>query len=394
MRKMQNKKPRTEDREQNVLSALIEIYLEEGSPVSSQKLQQKSFSSLNTSTLRGYLARLEKQGFIEQKHTSGGRCPTRKGLQWYIQLQLQQVRTDDIETTPAIEKLFLYESNEPSCYLQESLEKLSQLTECAIALSAPRFAHNEITAVNVMQVDDSRYVYAFVTRFGTVHTHTLFIEHSQGKVNTQAIAMYLQTRLNEQTRPQLNKTEEKVALRIYRELALKHLSTVTGTHKEDIYTTGLSQLLRYSIFTQKKELLLDAFHLWEDHALLRKYMRDYDSGHPLSYRLGADLNTYGKDLSGCLLIIVPYHIGLQQAGSLLLLGPELLAYKKLFNLLLQTARCIGLALNKSIELFHIPLYENEAQGALSTIIKYQLPDLKTQLQLGSSTAKEIDHHET
>lgn len=393
MRNIQNKHPKTEDREREVLSALIEIYLAEGGPVSSQKLQKTIFSDLNASTLRGYLARLEKQGFVEQKHTSGGRSPTKKGLQWYIQLQLQKLDTKEIEVTAEIEQLFLYESDDPSCYLQESLEKLSQLTQCATALSAPRFAHNEITSVNVMQIDAHRFVYAFVTRFGTIHTHTLFIEHSPDNVNTKAVASYLQARLNEQTRPQLNNTEEKVAVRIYRELALKHISTVAGTQKEEIYTTGLSQLLRYNVFTQK-ELLVDSFNLWEDHVLLRKYMRDYNSGYALSYRFGADLTDNGQNLSGSLLIIVPYYIGLQQAGSLALLGPEQLAYKTLFPLLLQAAHCIGSALNKSIELFHIPLYEEETEGTLSTMIKYQLPDLKTQLKLGSSIEMEVDQNDT
>jgi heat-inducible transcriptional repressor len=70
------------DRQQNVLSAIVEQYAEVASPVGSSLLA-KAFK-VSSATIRADMAELERHGFITQPHTSAGRIPTDKGYRFYV----------------------------------------------------------------------------------------------------------------------------------------------------------------------------------------------------------------------------------------------------------------------------------------------------------------------
>lgn len=70
------------DRQQRILQAIVEQYAEVASPVGSSLLA-KVFS-VSSATVRSEMAELEKQGLIQQPHTSAGRIPTDKGYRFYV----------------------------------------------------------------------------------------------------------------------------------------------------------------------------------------------------------------------------------------------------------------------------------------------------------------------
>ncbi len=72
------------ERQQNILSAIVEQYAEVASPVGSSLLA-KAFK-VSSATVRAEMAELERQGFITQPHTSAGRVPTDKGYRFYVNI--------------------------------------------------------------------------------------------------------------------------------------------------------------------------------------------------------------------------------------------------------------------------------------------------------------------
>jgi heat-inducible transcriptional repressor len=72
------------DRQQSILSAIVEQYAEVASPVGSSLLA-KAFK-VSSATIRAEMAELERQGFITQPHTSAGRIPTDKGYRFYVNI--------------------------------------------------------------------------------------------------------------------------------------------------------------------------------------------------------------------------------------------------------------------------------------------------------------------
>src|SRR5271154_1378291 len=70
------------ERQQKVLSAIVDQYAEVASPGGSN-LMAKLFS-VSSATIRAEMAELERLGFITQPHTSAGRIPTDKGYRFYV----------------------------------------------------------------------------------------------------------------------------------------------------------------------------------------------------------------------------------------------------------------------------------------------------------------------
>ncbi len=69
-------------RQQQILSAIIEQYAEVASPVGSSLLAK--LFGVSSATIRTEMAELERMGYISQPHTSAGRVPTDKGYRLYV----------------------------------------------------------------------------------------------------------------------------------------------------------------------------------------------------------------------------------------------------------------------------------------------------------------------
>ncbi len=70
------------ERQQQILSSIIEEYAEVASPVGSNLLAK--LFSVSSATIRAEMAELEHLGYIMQPHTSAGRVPTDKGYRYYV----------------------------------------------------------------------------------------------------------------------------------------------------------------------------------------------------------------------------------------------------------------------------------------------------------------------
>ncbi|PYF43746.1 heat-inducible transcriptional repressor HrcA [Metamycoplasma alkalescens] len=66
-----------------IFKMIVETFFETGEPVGSKKLVERKNLSFSSATLRNIMSDLEKQGFLEKPHVSGGRVPSTYGLEYY-----------------------------------------------------------------------------------------------------------------------------------------------------------------------------------------------------------------------------------------------------------------------------------------------------------------------
>lgn len=72
-------------RQQQVLSAIIELYTKTALPIGSQVLLDHFSFPVSSATLRSDMVELEKEGYLYQPHTSAGRIPTDQGYRFYVE---------------------------------------------------------------------------------------------------------------------------------------------------------------------------------------------------------------------------------------------------------------------------------------------------------------------
>src|ERR1700729_3292972 len=82
---------RVSPRERLVLTAIIEMYIATGEPVSSQAVARyfENKEGLSSATIRNVMALLGETGLLDQPHTSAGRLPTPLAFRYHV-AQLQQ----------------------------------------------------------------------------------------------------------------------------------------------------------------------------------------------------------------------------------------------------------------------------------------------------------------
>jgi heat-inducible transcriptional repressor len=71
------------DKERRVLKTIVELYVAEGGPVSSQAVKDAGHA-MSTASIRNYMAALERRGYLQKPHTSAGRMPTDEAYRFYV----------------------------------------------------------------------------------------------------------------------------------------------------------------------------------------------------------------------------------------------------------------------------------------------------------------------
>ena len=78
-------------RTKSILEAAIKEYIKSGDPVSSKDLTKRYKFGVKDATIRNELNLLTKEGFLAQLHTSGGRVPTDKGYQFFVEETVEDI---------------------------------------------------------------------------------------------------------------------------------------------------------------------------------------------------------------------------------------------------------------------------------------------------------------
>ena len=141
------KKKLTTNRAEMILSAIIDSYIEEGTPIGSKKLASNDKFNLSPATIRNVMSDLEDLGFIASPHTSSGRIPTPKGYRFFIDslLQLEPLEKDEytsIENTVST----LMPSNKDLALNVSST--LSTITNLAGFVPVPRKKHSILKEID------------------------------------------------------------------------------------------------------------------------------------------------------------------------------------------------------------------------------------------------------
>jgi len=72
------------ERQSEILDRIIQEYIIQAKPVSSQLLEKKHNFDLSSATIRNEMQKLTNKGYLAQPHTSAGRLPTDKGYRLFV----------------------------------------------------------------------------------------------------------------------------------------------------------------------------------------------------------------------------------------------------------------------------------------------------------------------
>lgn len=352
LKALTSKRPTKHDREKRILLGLVDHYLKTGKPVGSNSLKEAGFEELSSATIRNYFAELENDGFLTQQHASGGRIPTHKAFRLYAQEHAQSPRSTSTDDD-RFKSLRSEETREIASFLQRAGEMLSEQTNCAVFLSAPRFDHDFITEIKVVPLDYHRCLCVLITDFGAIQTEILYSDKKLTAFSAKRIEDYFRWRLTNVNEPENLEPEDFIlAQKLYKELMLRFIVAYSNFTDAEIHRTGFSRLLGYPEY-QDLAQLSNSMSLFENAHSMRLLLKECSKLNTLKFWIGDDLLPYTTSTPDCAVIAIPYRINQQTVGAVGLLGPARLPYQQLFSLLQAFADNVSEALTRNLFKFKI-----------------------------------------
>ncbi|MEM7174481.1 MAG: heat-inducible transcriptional repressor HrcA [Chlamydiota bacterium] len=328
---MAPKRKQRQDREQAVLLGLIELYLLTRSPIGSNTLRKNGFEHLSSATIRNYFVRLEKQGFLHQHHSSGGRIPTPHAYKFYAMHHFHCTEVD-AETLTTLKTELNWETRKIAAYLEQATNTLSRLTQGAVFFSSPRFDQDFITAIQLLAIDHQRYLCAITTSFGLIRTEILHLPKKLSRFTLNRIEAYFRFRLTGLDHPELCPEEETIATQFYNEILLRYIVSYANFNSKDIYKTGFSRLLQSPEF-RDSSVLATGLSLFENTPYMTKILNHCLQTETLKCWIGDDLDLPQAATLCSSVTAIPYFIHGKPVGAVAVLGPIPAPYPKLFGIL-------------------------------------------------------------
>lgn len=158
---------RMKERLNVILKAAVEAYVDSGEPVSSKLILSRSALDVSSATVRNDLAELEREGYLEQPHTSAGRVPTEKGYRYYVD-HLLQTAILPVERATSIEAALEDPTGNVDEFLKHALSRFSEITGYTAAAVMAHSDEDRIIKVELVKTADNCLNLVAITKSGTV----------------------------------------------------------------------------------------------------------------------------------------------------------------------------------------------------------------------------------
>jgi heat-inducible transcriptional repressor len=316
-----------DERKAAILRAVVEQYVETAQPVGSQSVTQSTGLGVSAATVRNEMSVLEREGYITQPHTSAGRVPTDLGYRYYVDhlagaTQLaapERRRIADFFTsaTLAMDEL-----------LSQTSQLLARVTAHAAVVVGPESQAVVVRSANLVQLQPRVLLAVIVLSNGSVEKEVVPLDADAGEADVAAANAQLAQLLDGRRRSDLpdglpadatGRAPELVraACRALREHIAYH-------DNEPLYVGGVSRLAaEHDAFVTTNTARL--FELLEQHVVLATLMREL-LGPGLTVRIGSE--NARADLQECSLVLAPYLVAGEVVGTLGVLGPTRMDYRR------------------------------------------------------------------
>lgn len=150
------------ERRHEILNLIIEHYLRTGEPIGSKALCQLLPYPVSSATVRNEMAYLSQLGFLEQRHTSGGRVPGRASYRYYVDTLMQEVPVSPYNAQQ-IDSALSVNSGDPERLFSDAARLLSDYTSCAAFCCMPEDRYDSVQGVDIITAGSSKAMLVMLT---------------------------------------------------------------------------------------------------------------------------------------------------------------------------------------------------------------------------------------
>ena len=155
------------ERRQAILELIIDYYIKTGEPLGSKTLCSMLPYTISSATIRNEMALLTNMGFLEQRHTSGGRVPTKAAYRYYVDNIINSNALTAYEMQK-IDEVLSINASDPERLLASASELLSQQTGCASFFSTLKDPYDCIQGIELIPAGNNKAMLVMLSLGGKI----------------------------------------------------------------------------------------------------------------------------------------------------------------------------------------------------------------------------------
>ncbi len=318
-----------DERRATVLRVLVEEYISTGEPVSSRAILESSGLEVSSATIRNELAVLESDGYCVQPHTSAGRIPSSLAYRYYVDhLTPGQLRS---RTVGRINEFFRSVHVELSRFLKATTDLVSDLTRYPAIVLGPGLAGEVVRGIHLVSLGPQVVLVVLVSDSGRVSQEIVHFDEPVDPVILPEVEARAARMLAESGATDLSVVAATVAemlgpeqRRVFDQVV--DLATRSEDDSREIYVGGTSKLANTWADLETVNRVLSVL---EREAMLLSMLSEVSGGTII--QIGDELPV--KDAGDLAIVSTGYEVGGSPGGSVAVLGPMRMDYKRAISIL-------------------------------------------------------------
>jgi heat-inducible transcriptional repressor len=329
-----------DDRKAAILRAVVEEYIETAQPVGSQRVARTRNLGVSSATVRNDMTVLEREGYIEQPHTSAGRVPTDMGYRYFVD---HFTREGALRATQrrAVAEFFESAHRALEDLLHETSQLLSRVTDHTAMVVGPQPDVARVRSVQLVVLHPGVVLVVAVLSNGVVEKHTLELAGRPDEASVHAAAAALEVQMNGHPfndLPAFRPTGDDEVDWLGRTVRNAFDELVSARPSEHLYVGGTSKIAADLESFATAESAAHLLELLEHQVVVVSLVRSLlDEGVNVS--IGSENKI--EELRDCAIVLAPYLVEGEMAGTVGVLGPTRMDYRRAIGAVAAVSQQLG-----------------------------------------------------
>jgi heat-inducible transcriptional repressor len=309
-----------------VLKAIVEEHVETAQPVGSQTIAKSRELGVSSATVRNDMTQLEREGYIVQPHTSAGRVPTDLGYRYFVDHFASGRSTLAPNQRRAVTEFFASAHSALEDLLNETSQLLAGLTRHAAMIVGPGPESTELRAVHLVPLQGGHVLAVAVLSNGAVEKDVLLLNEEPDEETVHRATEAIDSAVRGYAPGQAPPPAATGIAEVDRLAKLAHdaLRQRASAAHESLYVGGVSRIAAEQEFATAASAAR-LLEMLEQQVVVVSLVRNVlDEG--VTVRIGAGNRV--EELRDCSLVLAPYSVEGQVAGTVGVLGPTRMDYQQ------------------------------------------------------------------
>lgn len=319
------------ERRHAILNLIIEHYLRTGEPIGSKTLCQLLPFPVSSATVRNEMAYLSQLGFLEQRHTSGGRVPGKASYRYYVDNLMQEIPVSDYDMQ-SMEETLSVNSGDPERLLADASRLLSEYSHCAAFCCILEDPYDCVQGIDLIPAGNSKAMLVMLTSGSKIRSSLINVscpvdDEFRALFYGVANRYFIGARLSEVNLSLIQNAVGFAGARIFDLLpALTSLCSLCGEASKSVLTLeGETNLLSHKELGTEVYRLLS--FLTEKQQLIKPVEEFINSNAQRALFIGDENPLY--ELKNTSSMIAKYNYGNHQRAAIGIIGSLRIDYKSI-----------------------------------------------------------------